>query len=187
MLYSIRLHRNDKTAKAQRTPRKRKKKVLFFLRALCVFTVHLILRPNRTRSNTSLNQTKLILPIPISCRAFKLHILRGRDAHPTRVGWFFDRQFKCRNSLPDCRLPMPNYFSVAAGDGAASGEGDTSGAGDGDTSGAGDGDTSGAGDGAASGEGDTSGAGDGAASGEGDTSGVGDGAASGCGDSWAGC
>src|SRR6476469_407670 len=157
MLYSIRLHRNDKTAKAQRTPRKRKKKVLFFLRALCVFAVHLILRPNRTRSNTSLNQTKLILPIPISCRAFKLHILRGRDAHPTRVGWFFDRQFKCRNSLPDCRLPMPNYF------------------------------TSGAGDGAASGEGDTSGAGDGAASGEGDTSGVGDGAASGCGDSWAGC
>jgi len=35
----------------------------------------------------------------LSCRAFKLHIRGGRDAHPTRVLLFFDIQFKCRNSL----------------------------------------------------------------------------------------
>jgi hypothetical protein len=36
--------------------------------------------------------------ISLSCRAFKLHILRGRDAHPTRVLLFFEIQFKCRTA-----------------------------------------------------------------------------------------
>ena len=34
----------------------------------------------------------------ISCRAFKLHIRGGRDAHPTRVLLFFDIQFKSRTA-----------------------------------------------------------------------------------------
>ena len=34
----------------------------------------------------------------ISCRAFKLHIRGGRDAHPTRVLLFFEIQFKCRTA-----------------------------------------------------------------------------------------
>ncbi len=37
--------------------------------------------------------------IHLSSRAFKLYIQGGRDAHPTKVGFFFDRLFKCRNSL----------------------------------------------------------------------------------------
>jgi hypothetical protein len=42
-----------------------------------------------------------ILPFDVSCRAFKLHIRGGRDAHPTRVLLFFDIQFKCRTAY--CR------------------------------------------------------------------------------------
>ncbi|MBD0340251.1 MAG: hypothetical protein ICV61_04950 [Microcoleus sp. Co-bin12] len=34
----------------------------------------------------------------VSCRAFKLHILGGRDAHPTKVLLFFDIQFKFRTA-----------------------------------------------------------------------------------------
>ncbi|WP_445250894.1 hypothetical protein [Microcoleus sp. OTE_8_concoct_300] len=34
----------------------------------------------------------------LSCRTFKLHILRGRDAHATRVLLFFDIQFKSRTA-----------------------------------------------------------------------------------------
>ncbi|MEG4633369.1 hypothetical protein QUB56_27950 [Microcoleus sp. AR_TQ3_B6] len=34
----------------------------------------------------------------VSCRAFKLHILGGRDPHPTKILLFFDIQFKSRTA-----------------------------------------------------------------------------------------
>ena len=51
------------------------------------------------------------IDLGVSCRTFKLHILRGRDAHATRVLLFFDIQFKSRTAYELLRLSATAIFT----------------------------------------------------------------------------